>query len=156
MHERIDVRFAGSADKQDVLRLLDEIGEEINRTAGYSPRNVEAQAVGGAIFDAVVQREDTMIFLAVAGTEVVGLVTFFILPNVRHGGYRGHIEDVVVSAKARGQGVGSALIDAVKEYCQSKNIRVFKLDSVNELADAHRFYEKNGGRQTEKMFRFDV
>ncbi|MGH7204107.1 MAG: GNAT family N-acetyltransferase [Candidatus Levyibacteriota bacterium] len=150
------IRLAQPVDKESVLKLLDEIGEENNKKVGYSPHNTEAQKVGGPIYEEILSRKDTMIFVAEEDTEIVGVVTFYILPNIRHGSHRGHIEDCVVSKKVRGKGIGSKLFDAVKEYCKQQNIKVFKLDSSNELIETHRFYEKNGGKQAEKMFRFAV
>ncbi|MGI8420057.1 MAG: GNAT family N-acetyltransferase [Candidatus Levyibacteriota bacterium] len=150
------IRLAQPTDTEAVLKLLDEIGEENNKKVGYSPHNTEAQKVGGPIYEEILSRKDTMIFVAEEDAEIVGVVTFYILPNLRHGGHRGHIEDCVVSKKVRGKGIGSKLFDAVKEYCRQNNINVFKLDSSNELIETHKFYEKNGGKQTEKMFRFDI
>ncbi len=150
------IRFATSEDKDSVLRLLDELGEELNKMMGHSPHNAEAQEVGGQVFDEIMSRKDTLIFIAEEDGKLTGLVTFYILPNIRHDWYRGHIEDFIVSKAVRGKGIGSQLFDAVKKYCKENNIRVIKLDSGVELTDAHRFYEKNGGKFTEKMFRFDI
>ncbi len=150
------IRLAIKRDKKQVLQLLDEIGEEINKKKGYSPHNAEAQKVGGSIFDEVLSRKDTLIFVADEKGKLIGLITCYILPNIRHGWHRGHIEDFVVSKILRGKGVGSKLLDAVKKYCREKRIKVIKLDSGIELTDAHNFYEKHGGKFTEKMFRFDL
>ncbi len=135
---------------------MDELGEEINQKRGYSPHNIEASKVGGTMFDEVVARKDTMIFVAEDDGKLVGLITFYLLPNLRHGFYGGHIEDVVVSKSHRRKGVGSRLLEAVKKYCIKHNVSVVKLDSGLELTDAHAFYLKNGGAFTEKMFRFDL
>ncbi len=97
-----------------------------------------------------------MIFVAEEGGKLAGLVTFYLLPNIRHGWHRGHIEDVIVSQSFRRRGVGTKLFDAIKAYCRTNNIKVIKLDSGLELVDAHKFYEKQGGKYTEKMFRFDL
>ncbi len=150
------IRLALAKDKKQVLRLLDELGEEVNKKVGYSPHNAEAQRVGGPIFDEIIKRKDALILLAIEKGEIVGLATFYLLPNMRHGWHRGHIEDIVVGETMRGKGIGSKLLDRVKDYCKKNNIKVFKLDSGNELTNAHKFYEKNGGKQTEKMFRFDI
>jgi len=150
------IRFAAKDDKEQVLKLLDELGEEVNKKMGFSPHNAEAQKVGGPMFDEIVSRKDTLIFVAEEKGRLLGLVTFYLLPNMRHGWRRGHIEDAVVSESARGQGVGSQLFDAVKKYCRDNNIKVIKLDSGVDLVEAHKFYEKNGGKFTEKMFRFDL
>ena len=152
----MDIRFATKDDKNDVLKLLDELGEEVNRKRNYSPHNAEAQKVGGPIFDEIISRKDTLIFIAEENGKLFGLVTLYLLSNIRHGWHRGHIEDFVVSEKMRGKGIGTQLLNAVKKYCKENNIKVIKLDSGLELTDAHKFYEKNGGKFTEKMFRFDI
>ena len=152
----MEIRLAIKEDKDNVLKLLDELGEEVNKRMGYSPHNAKAQKVGGAIFDEIVSRKDTLIFLAEDKDKLVGVATLYLLPNMRHGWHRGHIEDFVVSESVRGKGVGSQLFDKIKQYCRSNNIKVIKLDSGVDLTDAHRFYEKNGGKFTEKMYRFDL
>lgn len=150
------IRFAKSEDRDQVLKLLDELREAVRREDGQEGDADEAQRVGSEIFEEVVSRKDTKVFVAEEGGRLVGLITFYILPEIRHGGYRGHIEEFVVSKELRGQGIGSKLFDAVKEYCKENNIKVIKLDSGLRLIDSHRFYEKNGGKFTEKMFRFDI
>ncbi len=152
----MNIRLATNKDKNRALKLLDELGEEVNKMTGYNPHNAEAQKVGGRIFDEIISRKDTLIFVAEEGDELVGLITLYLLPNIRHGWHRGHIEDFVVSKAVRGKGIGSQLFDAVKKHCKENNIKVIKLDSGVELTNAHRFYEKNGGKFTEKMFRFDI
>jgi GNAT superfamily N-acetyltransferase len=150
------IRFAEKSDKENVLKLLDELGTEVNRRRGITTISTEAQEIGGEIFEEVISQKSTKIFVAEDGGTLLGLVTFYIIPNIRHGWHRGHIEDFVVSERARGKGIGSKLFDAIKVYCKENSIKVVKLDSGVELTDAHRFYEKNGGTFTEKMFRFNI
>lgn len=150
------VRLAALRDKAKVLRLLDELGEEVNEKLGYSSHNTEAQKLGGPMFEEIVQRKDTRIFVAEEKREILGLVSLYLLPNMRHGYRRGHVEDVVVVRDQRRKRIGTKLFEAVKNYCRNNDIRVIKLDSGLALAEAHRFYEAMGGRFTEKMFRFDL
>lgn len=152
----MNVRFANKRDKQQVLGLLDELGEEINLKRGYSPHNAEASKVGGAMFDEILSRPDTLIFIAEDKGRLAGLITFYLLPNLRHGFYGGHIEDVVVTKSLRMKGIGTLLMNAVKKYCKDHHIKVIKLDSGRELTQAHAFYQKNGFKFTEKMFRLDL
>ncbi|MFA5730344.1 MAG: GNAT family N-acetyltransferase [Candidatus Paceibacterota bacterium] len=151
----MEIRLAKIEDEKSVLKLLDELGEELNNKTIYSEHNIEAQKIGGPIFKEIISREDTYIFVAVENEEIVGLVTFYLLPNIRHGMHRGHIEYFVVSKNMRGKGVGTKLFDAIKNFCRKSNIKVIKLDTNNDL-EAHSFYSKNGGKQTEVMYRFDI
>lgn len=152
----MNIRLAQLTDKTKVLKLLDEMGEEVNRKRGYSTDNTLAQNVGGAIYEEIINRDDTHIFVADDNGDIVGCATFYILPNIRHGWHRGHIEDMVVRESRRSVGIGSKIFDAVKAYAREHGIKVIKLDSGIELTDAHAFYEKNGGKCTEKMYRFDL
>ncbi len=96
------IRLATLEDKEKVLKLLDELGTEVNRRKGSSEISTEAQQIGSEIFQEVVTGPRTKIFVADDEGELLGLTTFYELPNIRHGWHRGHIEDMVVSEKARG------------------------------------------------------
>lgn len=150
------IRLAKLQDEKQVLKLLVELGEEINEKYGHSPHNTEVLKLGGPKFKEIIKRKEMMIFVAEEKKQIIGLMSFYILPNMRHGYDRGHIEDVVVSKKKRGQGAGTKLMNAVKKYCRANKIKVIKLDSGRKLTTAHRFYKKLGGKFTEKMFRFDL
>jgi GNAT superfamily N-acetyltransferase len=145
----MQVRLATSSDKPQILSLFDEFSILLQA------KDVPSQ-VGGAVFDEVIKRDDTKIFVADDNGKLIGLATLYFLPNIRHGWHRGHIEDFFITATSRSKGVGTQLFAAIKEYCRKKNIHVIKLDSEKDLLTSHAFYEKNGGTFTEKMFRFDL
>jgi len=145
----MEIRIASSADKKQVLLLLDEF------SLLFQAKDIPS-LVGGDIFDEIIKRDDTTIFVAEDKGKLVGLATFYLLPNMRHGWHRGHIEDFFTTATYRGKGVGTKIFTTIKKYCHNKNIKIIKLDSEKNLLSSHKFYEKNGGRFTEKMFRFDL
>lgn len=145
----MDVRFATLKDKVKVLNLFDEFSLLINATEIPS-------RVGGEIFDEIISRNDTKIFVIEENDQIVGLATFYLLPNIRHGWKRGHIEDFFITNTARNKGAGTFLLKSIKDYCHKNNIKVIKLHSGNDLVKAHQFYEKNGGKSSEKFFRFDI
>jgi len=152
----MEIRFAKLEDEEEVLALLDKLGQELNEKSVYSIHNTEAEKIGGPIFREIIARPDTHIFLAIEKDMIVGLATFYLIPNIRHGLHRGHVEDIIVEENMRGRGVGTNLLNAIKEFCKVNHIKTFKLDSNNKLKEAHEFYLKNGGEQTELMFRFDI
>ena len=143
------IRTATTKDKVQVMQLFDEF------SAFFGTEDVPSE-VGETIFDQVVRRDDIKLFVAEEDGQLLGLATLYLLPNIRHGYMRGHIEDFFVTQNTRSNGVGTKIFDGVKEYCRAHHIKVIKLDSGNELADAHFFYEKNGGKTTERFFRFDL
>ncbi len=143
------IRLATSYDKDQILNLFDEF------SALLQAKEIPSQ-VGVKIFDEIIERIDTHIFVAEDDGKLLGLVTLYLLPNIRHGWHRGHIEDFFITSDKRGKGIGSQLFNFAKKYCKDNNIKVIKLDSGNELTDAHKFYEKNGGKTTERFFRIDI
>lgn len=145
----MNVRAAIQKDKAQVFQLFDEFGALINTE--HIPSKV-----GSAMFDEIIERSDTHIFVVEEKGKLFGVATLYLLPNIRHGWKRGHIEDFFVTDTARRKGIGSFLLSAIKDYCRDHNIKVIKLDSGNELTWAHSFYEKNGGKTTERFFRFDI
>src|SRR5256885_9731262 len=97
------VRFATSQDKEQVLKLFDEFSSLLG--AKETPSQV-----GGVIFDEIINRNDRKIFVAEENGTLQGVVTFYQLPNIRHGWHRGHIEDFFVTERVRGKGVGTQLL----------------------------------------------
>lgn len=142
-------RLATPQDKDKILILLDEFSSMLQAS------DIPSQ-ISGPIFDEIMSRHDTYIFVVEDNKRLLGLGTLYILPNMRHGWKRGHIEDLFVTETERKRGVGSLLLNAIKEFCKNNNIKVIKLDSGNELLNAHAFYEKHGGKTTERFFRFDL
>jgi GNAT superfamily N-acetyltransferase len=145
----MNIRLATTVDKEKVLALFDEFSKFQNA------KDIPSE-LGGYIFDEIISRKDTMIFVAEEEGNLYAVVTFYLLPNIRHGWHRGHIEDFFVISSMRGTGLGTRIFNEIKEYCRRNKIKVIKLDSGLELTAAHHFYEKNGGKYTEKMFRFDI
>jgi GNAT superfamily N-acetyltransferase len=145
----MQVRLASPNDKPQVLNLLNEFGQFVHsKNAPLTKCEV--------ILDEVLARPDTMIFVAEDNGKLIGLATFYILPNIRHAWHQGHIEDFYVTKSLQHQGVGTAIFNAIKKYCRENNIKVLKLASGRQLAKAHKFYTKNDGQFTEKSFKFDL
>ena len=152
----MNIRLATKKDKEQVLQLFDEFSTFLKQRISLLKAEDIPSQVGGKIFDEVVSRKDTMIFVAEENNKLVGLITFYLLPNIKHGWKRGHIEDSFVTNSMRGKGVGTALFSSLKDYCIKNNIKVIKLDSSFDLPEAHKFYEAMGGKSTERFFRFDL
>src|SRR5260221_650164 len=88
------IRLATSQDKGQALKLFDEFSSML------AAKEIPSQ-VGGKIFDEIVSRNDTKIFVAEENGELHGVATFYLLPNIRHGWHRGHIEDFFVTNAVR-------------------------------------------------------
>ena len=85
------------------------------------------------------------LLVACDGDRIVGTADVIVLPNLTHGGRPyANVENVVVDASARGQGVGHALMDAVMAHARACGCYKVQLQSNDERLDAHRFYDALG------------
>lgn len=149
------IRFAKRKDRTQTLRLFDELGEAINELEGYSPSNTETYKFGGPVFDEILSTDYIKIILAEENSQIVATAVFHILPNIRHGTKRAHIEYFVVTKNMRNKEIGTKLMTAIKDYCRKSEIATIILGSGLKLKRAHKFYRKNGFAYREKLFRFD-
>lgn len=152
----MQIRPAKPADKNAILDLLDELLETTYKSGQKQKNSVKDFTIHGELFDQLLQRKDVRIFVIEDDNKIIGVADLFILPIMRRGYYQGHIEDFVITKDMRGKGIGTQLFTAIKEYCVKNNIKVIKLTSHNYLKEAHMFYEKQGGKSPERMFRFDL
>ena len=85
---------------------------------------------------------DLLVVRAADGGSILGALTLihFRIPT----GIRAWIEDVVVDASARGQGVGKALIQAAIDKSHDLGAKTLDLTSNPERESAHRLYEGAG------------
>lgn len=77
-------------------------------------------------------------FAAYVGERLVGLLTYAI--------NEGACEIISIDSLAEGQGVGSALVEAVKEAAQEHGCQRLWLITTNDNLPALRFYQKRGFR----------
>jgi ribosomal protein S18 acetylase RimI-like enzyme len=75
-------------------------------------------------------------FVAETGTDVVGLVTYILRGD--------ECEILTLDSLAEGQGIGSALIEAVRKIALEKGARRLWLITTNDNLHALRFYQKRG------------
>ena len=127
------VRRAHAGDADEVARLYAQL--VANPALRVLPERLHelAAAADAAVF--VVGREGRLL-----GTVLVALcadVMFGRRPFAV-------VENIVVDAPARGQGVGEALLHAVDRFCLAADCSKIMLLSAAERGDAHRFFERFG------------
>ena len=150
------VRIATIHDRDQVLRLLNQLGEVINACVHFDEDNVRAHELGIDNYIAAMKRDDRVVFVAEDGKRIIAVATFFILTNFITGKPFAHIDDFVVEKNVRGRGIGTALLEYIKKYAKDHNIQSIELTSSLPLVDAHRFYEKHGGVFKRKVISFDL
>jgi ribosomal protein S18 acetylase RimI-like enzyme len=86
-------------------------------------------------------QDDTAILMVVKDdAHIVGMATLYIIPKV--GRRNSLLEDVIVDAAYRGQGLGEKLVRAVIEAGKTRGVTSITLISRPERVVAHKLYEK--------------
>jgi GNAT superfamily N-acetyltransferase len=116
----------------------------------------EQHQFGGGERDAleVIQRTPhaTCFVLDVDG-NVQGTVTFYLLPNLSHGGRPfAIVESVVVDEAARGSGYGRLLMDHAETRARQAGCYKIALASNRKRDEAHVFYARLGYKPTHQGF----
>jgi glucosamine-phosphate N-acetyltransferase len=106
-----------------------------------------------SILKKITKNPNHAIFVAVQDGHVVGATTLFVEQKFIHdGGKVGHIEDVVVSKKLQGRGIGEKIIEFVLEYAKNQGCYKTILDCDDKVKP---FYEKIGFSHHSNGMRYD-
>ena len=135
-----DVRAATAGDATAVAALLAELGYPID-AGDVAERLGAIRAEGGAVL------------LAVDGdASPVGLISLSRHSVLHVAGSVGYITALVVTARARGRGVGRTLVDAAFEWARRNGCVRLSVTSAERRADAHAFYPRCGMPYTGRRF----
>ncbi len=128
------VREAVTSDLDRLAELIAELGFEIG--SGFLGSNLDALTA---------QRVGPLV--AVAG-EVIGCITYNIMPVLHRPTPVGRISMLVVTGAWRGRGVGRSLVEAATQRLRDGGCRLCEVTSNVALVDAHAFYECLGFQRT--------
>ena len=87
--------------------------------------------------------------VAVRDGTLIGMCSAQILVSTAEGGEVALVEDVVVDAGQRGNGVGAALLDALDEWAQRRGLSRLQLLADRGNAQALDFYRRRGWLPTQ-------
>jgi ribosomal protein S18 acetylase RimI-like enzyme len=128
----ISVEAAASVD-DDLVSAVGALIPQLSSSAPPTPKDALARIVADPGADLFVARDDG---------HVVGMLTLitFEIPTA----VRAWIEDVVVDASARGQGVAAALVQAALDRAAARGARTVDLTSRPDREAANRLYVRMG------------
>ncbi len=129
-----------SAKKEDMPRVL----ELIKALASFEK---EANAVEVSISDleddGFKTAPDFKCFIAEVNNKIEGIALIY----YRYSTWKGkvlHLEDLIVSEKMRGTGIGTALLDEVVKYGNDLGVKRISWEVLDWNEPAIKFYEKKG------------
>ena len=130
---------------------LVEMYEWLFAPPGERPADWDERRAAVALGQAI-ESHDACVLVADDGGELVGFCTGYQdIHSVRFG-YRAWVEDLAVAPDRRSEGVGAALMDAMKAWARERGATHLELDSAEGRQDAHRFYEREGAEYRSACF----
>jgi GNAT superfamily N-acetyltransferase len=124
------IRPAGLGDAPTLARLLDQLGYPAD--AAEIPERIEKMS----------GHPGTTVLIAEDETgEAVGMVTVHLFPAIHTSEPAAWLTAVVVDEKARGQGVGSALLKHAEDWAIGQGALRISLTSALHREAAHEFYK---------------
>lgn len=138
--EAIIIREARPADAPviaDLVRALEEVVEGSGEPEESSPITAE-------YVQAYLANPESYILVAEDRGQVVGLLSYSIRPNLFHAADSALIEELVVDSRARGRGVGSALMRHLLSLLEVRGCAEVSVSTMPDNAGALRFYRSHG------------
>jgi GNAT superfamily N-acetyltransferase len=129
----LQVRPAGTADATAVAGLLHQLG--------YPQEDVAATA---SRIRTWADDPSSAAYVADADGHVLGVVAVHVCPSFERAGSWGRLVALVVSDRARGQGVGGQLVAAAQSFAASHGCVRMEVTSADRRHDAHEFYRRRG------------
>ena len=148
VNQMLVIEEATMAESEAVLPLLERFFAE----EGFDT----LQAQIGAELAELIGASGSAVFLARQDQRPVGVATVTTTRGIELG-ISAELEDLDVVPEARGTGVGSALIDAVKDWCRSRGCSLVAVVVTPEGQAAHdlmAYYRRQGFEETGRTLLF--
>lgn len=139
----IDIRDARATDVPSLAALVAELGYPT------------PEATIAARLDGMLVAGETVLVAERAG-DIVGLLTVHVTPVLHRPTAVGRLTALVVAERARGAGVGRALVGAGEQLLASRGCALVEVTSNQRRKDAHAFYERLGYDVTSLRFKKDL
>ena len=144
MHTPIDIRQATHTDVPVLVGLLRQL---FSIEQDFDPDPNKQQNGLTLLLD----NPQAAIFVAEHQGRVVGMLTVQILVSTAEGGPVGLVEDVVVDAAHRGQGIGEAMLAQLWHWSRQQGLSRLQLLADRGNAQALAFYRKQGWTTTRML-----
>jgi GNAT superfamily N-acetyltransferase len=145
MTDNIAFRLARREDVAAIVRMLadDELGTMREQFEVPLPESYYAA------FEQLDQDANHELVVAELNGEVVGTLHLMFLPSLSYaGGLRAQVESVRVDRDCQNQGIGTKMMKWAIKRAKKRGAHIVQLTTHRSRADAHRFYERLGFRES--------
>jgi GNAT superfamily N-acetyltransferase len=143
------VRPVEAGDAERVVELIRELGyertvEDVRRWVARAESGSETQET----------QATQAAFVACAGGEVVGWIEVSMQRRLQSAPFA-LIGGLVVKDGVRGRGIGGRLCEQAERWARQLGVEKLRVTSRSSREDAHRFYAREGYRQTKTSMVFE-
>jgi GNAT superfamily N-acetyltransferase len=140
--DSIHIRLVTIADAPAVAELSAQLGYPVSAE------------IASARIKSLSTSDNQVVFVASRDDRVVGWIEVIISTHLHSGSYA-LISGLVVSSEFRGQRIGSRLTVHAEDWARSHRQTLIRVRSQISREDAHRFYLREGYRQTKTSAAFE-
>lgn len=135
------LRYASEKDIQDIVKLVNELGYQ-----------ADDKLIKDRL-EKIKQRNGRVIVAEDENKNVIGCVHAFIDLRLAEGEI-GEIVSLVVNKNARGQGIGTKLLNEAKKWISETGCVNIRIRANVKREDAHQFYKEHGFEElkSQKIF----
>lgn len=141
----MEIRKCLNTDINDVYELICQLQ---NKKLNYD--------IFKEVYQSKINDPKNYFIVGVEKSDVVGFLSLVIDFQLHHIGKVATIEELIVSSKYRGNGIGKILLNNAINYARESKCDVIELTSNFSRGEAHRFYEKNGFKKESYKFKMNL
>lgn len=135
----MDIRFAEKKDLPQIIELCDEHAEY--ERAEYEVKN-KSELLSEYIFG---QNPSLKCLVVAQKNSIIGYATFMKQFSTWDAGFYIYLDCLYLKANSRGLGLGSRLMEKLKEYAKAENCFIIQWQTPDFNKKAIEFYQKIGG-----------
>ncbi|HEX9122285.1 MAG TPA: GNAT family N-acetyltransferase [Actinomycetota bacterium] len=131
------IRDARVQDWPEVASLLMELGRDVTASAAENP----SYAI---LFGGHLARREVRTLVSQQGERLIGFLDMEFRQRLGHPRPQAWVNDLVVTASARGEGVGKALLDRAEDLARRRGCFRMSLETGAWRERTHAFYRREG------------
>lgn len=115
-------------------------------------REIVDEPTHRALYESYLERDDATALVALLEGRVVGFMDLEWRQRLGFSSRQAWIPDLIVTARARGRRIGSALLARAEELARGRGCWGMSLESASWRTGSHAFYVREGWTETGKSF----
>jgi len=153
----MEIRLAVLNDIEQICELYHEFWEY---NADLQPQYYKSATETGGYPRSVIENTDADLFVAVENEFMVGLIHVRELQTPQYDVFVHHkyaeVVDLIVTASNRRKGIGSALMDAAKNWSRARDLDYVELFVLAEASGEIQFYERENFKTVSHTMRYTL